>query len=207
MASIALMPVWSGSLTGWRPMMPGAWTSMRRDDGFTRGPLPSRGTPRAFTTRPRRASPTGTERMRPVERTTCSSSIPSTEPSTTAPMVSSSKFIARPSVPSSNSKSSFTFADGSPDTRAMPSPTSTTRPTCSAPTAGLNSVTCLRSASVISAALMVSSVITTSFYLVISIQCGFKKVSRRHGVVQVAQTSERRRVETKIAHLDEHASE
>ena len=30
MASMALMPVCSGSFTGWRPMMPGAWTSRRR---------------------------------------------------------------------------------------------------------------------------------------------------------------------------------
>ena len=29
-ASMALIPVCSGSCTGWRPMMPGAWTSMRR---------------------------------------------------------------------------------------------------------------------------------------------------------------------------------
>ena len=30
MASMALIPVWRGSLTGWRPTMPGACTSMRR---------------------------------------------------------------------------------------------------------------------------------------------------------------------------------
>ena len=36
----------------------------------------------------------------------------STEPSTTAPIVSSSRFIARPTVPSSNSSSSLTLADG-----------------------------------------------------------------------------------------------
>ena len=94
---MALMPVCSGSLTGWRPMMPGAWTSMRRCWGSTSGPLPSIGSPSAFTTRPSSASPTGIDRMRPVARTTCSSSMPSTEPSTTAPMVSSSRFIARPS--------------------------------------------------------------------------------------------------------------
>ena len=137
---------------------------MRREPGFTSGPLPSMGSPSALTTRPIKASPTGIDKMRPVARTTCSSSIPSTEPSTTAPMVSSSRFIARPTVPSANSNSSFTLAEGRPDTRAMPSPTSTTRPTCSAPTVGLYSVTCLRRASVISLALMVSSVITNSFF-------------------------------------------
>ena len=30
MASMDLMPVCSGSPTGWRPVMPGAWISMRR---------------------------------------------------------------------------------------------------------------------------------------------------------------------------------
>ena len=163
MASMALIPVWSGSPTGWRPVIPGAWISIRRCLGLTSGPLPSIGSPSAFTTRPSSASPTGIERMRPVARTICSSSMPSTVPRTTAPMVSSSRFIASPSVPSWNSSSSLTIAEGRPDTRAMPSPTSTTRPTCSAPTAGVNSVTCFRSASVISLALMVSSVITVSF--------------------------------------------
>ena len=84
----------------------------------------------------------------------------STSPSTTAPMVSSSRFSARPSVPSSNSSSSLTRAPGSPDTRAMPSPTSTMRPTCSEPTSGVYSATCRRSASVISAASIVSSAIS-----------------------------------------------
>ena len=58
-------------------------------------------------------------------------------PSTTAPIVSSSRFIASPTVPSSNSSSSLTCAAGRPETRAMPSPTSTMRPTCSAPTSGV----------------------------------------------------------------------
>ena len=66
MASMALIPVCIGSLTGWRPTMPGAWTSMRRVSVVVIGPLPSIGSPRALTTRPSRASPTGTERMRPV---------------------------------------------------------------------------------------------------------------------------------------------
>ncbi len=39
------------------------------------GPLPSMGWPRAFTTRPTRASPTGTVMTRPVERTTVPSSM------------------------------------------------------------------------------------------------------------------------------------
>ena len=49
MASIALIPVCSGSLTGWRPTMPGAWTSIRRVSVVLIGPLPSSGSPNAFT--------------------------------------------------------------------------------------------------------------------------------------------------------------
>ena len=60
MASIALMPVCSGSCTGLRPMMPGAWISTRRWMPPTISPLPSIGSPSALTTRPSIASPTGT---------------------------------------------------------------------------------------------------------------------------------------------------
>ena len=49
-------------------------------------PLPSTGSPSALTTRPSSASPTGTDRMRPVERTVWPSSMPSASPSTTAPI-------------------------------------------------------------------------------------------------------------------------
>ena len=112
MASMALMPVWRGWPTGWRPMIEGAWISMRRGWAPTIGPLPSMGSPRALTTRPSMASPTGTDRMRPVALTVWPSSMPSTLPSTTAPMEASSRLRARPMVPSSNSSSSLTAAPG-----------------------------------------------------------------------------------------------
>ncbi len=51
--SIALMPVWSGSFTGWRSTMPGATMSMKRRASLSIGPLPSIGSPSASTTRPR----------------------------------------------------------------------------------------------------------------------------------------------------------
>ena len=73
-ASMALMPVCSGSCTGLRPVMPGACTSRRRSWSCAIGPLPSIGTPSAFTTRPSSASPTATERMRPVAVTVMPSS-------------------------------------------------------------------------------------------------------------------------------------
>src|SRR5579884_1463136 len=156
-ASMALMPVCNGSWTGVRPTMPGAWTSRRRSSVALIGPLPSTGSPSGFTTRPISASPTGTDRMRPVARTAAPSSISSTSPSTTAPIESSSRFSARPSMPPSNSSSSFTAVSGRPATRAMPSPTRSTRPTCPFASDGWNVSTCLRSAAAISSALIVSS--------------------------------------------------
>ncbi len=158
-ASMALMPVCSGSCTGLRPVMPGACTSRRRDSDDEIGPLPSIGLPSASTTRPISASPTGIERMRPVERTLWPASMSSASPSTTAPIVVSSRFSARPSLPPSNSRSSLTDVSGSPAIVAMPSPTSSTVPTVPLTIFGENVLTCARSAAAISSALMVSSAI------------------------------------------------
>ena len=71
--SIALMPVISGSFTGCRSAMPGALPSSGMKSVVSIGPLPSMGSPSGFTTRPMRASPTGTERTRPVRFTVCPS--------------------------------------------------------------------------------------------------------------------------------------
>ncbi len=49
-----------------------------------------------------------------MARTTCSSSMCWSSPRMTAPIVSSSRLSARPEVPSSNSRSSFTDALGRP---------------------------------------------------------------------------------------------
>ena len=109
-ASMALMPVCSGSCTGLRPMMPGAWISMRRSATLVSAPPPSIGLPRASTTRPSRPSPTGTDRMRPVALTAWPSLTSAASPSTTAPIDSSSRLRARPTSPLSNSSSSLTAA-------------------------------------------------------------------------------------------------
>ena len=69
MESMALMPVCRGTDTPLRSMMPGASLSMGRVSVVAMSPLPSMGWPRAFTTRPSRASPTGTDRARPVRYT------------------------------------------------------------------------------------------------------------------------------------------
>ena len=162
-ASIDLMPVCSGSPTGWRPMMPGAWISMRRSCVPVSSPLPSIGSPSALTTRPSTPSPTGIDRMRPVALTVWPSSMLSTLPSTTAPIESSSRFSARPTEPSSNSRSSFTPQSGRPCTVAMPSPTSAMRPTVRASNDGSKPSRFFFSADAMSAAEMVSSAMVGSF--------------------------------------------
>ena len=63
--SIALSPVWSGSFTGWRTMMPGACDStLRVHRRALISPSPSIGRPSASTTRPMSAGPTGTSSTR-----------------------------------------------------------------------------------------------------------------------------------------------
>src|SRR5438309_112541 len=53
--SIALMPVWSGSFTGWRATTPGALNSSGRRSSASIAPRPSIGLPSGSTTRPSRA--------------------------------------------------------------------------------------------------------------------------------------------------------
>ena len=60
------------------------------------GPLPSSGWPSALTTRPSSSSPTGTEMIRPVRRTTSPSLIRVNSPSSTTPTLSSSRLSAMP---------------------------------------------------------------------------------------------------------------
>jgi hypothetical protein len=56
------------------------------------------------------------------------SSMPVNSPSTTTPISSSSRFSARPSVPSAKRMSSFAMTEGRPSTCAMPSAASETYP-------------------------------------------------------------------------------
>jgi len=67
--SMAFRPVCSGCETDWRSMTPGAIFSIGAVMSESTGPLPSIGRPSASTTRPSRPGPTGTSRMRPVQRT------------------------------------------------------------------------------------------------------------------------------------------
>ena len=129
-ASMALMPVCSGSCTGWRPDDAGRLHFDRRVWSSRSGPCRRSGC--RARSRPGRscASPTGTERMRPVALTVCLPRSSSTSPRMTAPIDSSSRFSARPSAAALELEDSLTATPGRPATRAMPSPTSSTRPTC-----------------------------------------------------------------------------
>ncbi len=159
-ASMALMPVCIGSLTGCRCTTDGAWTSRARSVVFSIGPRPSSGSPSAPTMRPRNASPTGTDRTSPVRLTVWPSSMPENSPRITTPISRTSRFSAMPRTPFSNSRSSFAMAEGRPSTRAMPSPHSVTVPTSSRATpAGSYSSTNRASASRISSGRIVSSAI------------------------------------------------
>ena len=83
---MALMPVCSGSCTGWRCMTQGACSSRARRPSVSISPRPSIGLPSGSTTRPRKPSPTGTERISPVRWTGWPSSMPRTSPRTTTPI-------------------------------------------------------------------------------------------------------------------------
>src|SRR5262245_45488523 len=200
MASMALMPVCSGSCTGWRPMMPGAWISRRRSCTPTSGPLSSTGLPRASTTRPSTPSPTGTERMRPVALTVWPSLTSAASPRTTQPIDSSSRLRARPTAPLPNSSSSLTAAPGRPDTLAMPSPTSVTRPTWAVSTSGWKPSRFLRRAAAMSAVLMVSSDIGSVLVLV-------PWGGRLEGLAEALELGADRAVDHRVAHLGDHAAE
>ena len=92
-----------GSFTGRRSTTPGARRSMGLNCVLWMGPLSSMGLPNASTTRPIKASPTGTDIMRPVRRTSSPSLISVASPSSTAPTWSSSRFMAMPATSCGNS--------------------------------------------------------------------------------------------------------
>ena len=159
-ASMALMPVCSGSFTGWRSTTDGACVSSGRSVVSSMGPLPSSGSPSGPTTRPRKLSPTGTDSTSPVRRTCWPSSISLNSPRMTTPISRMSRLSAMPRTPFSNSSSSLAMAEGRPSTRAMPSPHSVTMPISSREAlSGSYSVTKRASASRISSGRIVSSAI------------------------------------------------
>ena len=127
--SIAFRPVCIGSCTDWRGIMPGAFTSTRVRVASLIGPLPSIGLPSASTTRPSKPLPTGVSTIEEVRRTVSPSLMPRSSPKITIPTLSVSRFSAIPFTPPSNSTSSPAWTRSRPYTRAIPSPTDSTRPT------------------------------------------------------------------------------
>ena len=141
----------------------GACTSRARRSSASMAPSPSIGLPSGSTTRPRNASPTGTERTSPVRRTGCPSSMCAPSPRSTTPISRTSRFSATPSSPPSNSSNSLVIAEWRPSTRAMPSPISVTRPTSSRAVDGEYAATFRSIASRISSGRIVSSVMVSCF--------------------------------------------
>ena len=178
MASIAEMPVYSGSFTGCRETTFGACTSRLRRSVDGIGPLSSSGRPSASTTRPRKPSPTGIDRMVPVCLTGSPSSILSDSPRMMHPISSTSRLNASPKIPPGNSRSSFAMAPGSPWTRATPSAVSVTRPTSPRSTVGVQLSTFRRSASAMLAGSMFSA-ITRSLVLAWRPRDGSRSSRRR----------------------------
>ena len=136
MASMALIPVCSGSLTPCRSTTEAACSSSGRWTSATISPRPSIGWPSGLITRPRKASPTGTESTSPVRVTSWPSSMVFASPRMTAPIERTSRFSATPSTPPGNDSNSLDIAEGRPSTVAMPSPHSATMPTSSRVTSG-----------------------------------------------------------------------
>src|SRR6516164_9417104 len=167
-ASMALIPVCSGSLTFWRCTTDGACSSSARSSVPSMSPRPSNGMPSGSTTRPRNPSPTGTDSTSPVRRTCWPSSTLAKSPRMTTPISRTSRLSARPRIPPGNSSSSFAIAEGSPSTRAMPSPHSATVPTsCLEASSGSYAWTKFASASRISSGRIVSSaMVPKSLFLV-----------------------------------------
>ena len=149
-ASMALVPVASGTDTDLRSMTPAACLSIGMSVVFLNGPLPSMGSPSALTTRPRSSSLDGTERIFPLDLTVMPSDTRAVSPRMVARTPSSSRFKMRPynspcasieppsflPLPSSKTSTSLMTALESPSMATTPSPTATTRPTCSPSCAG-----------------------------------------------------------------------
>src|SRR5919108_1308230 len=202
--SIALMPVSSGSLTGWRWTTEGAWSSRARVVSASMSPWPSRGRPSGSTTRPRKPSPTGTDSTRPVCLTSLPSSIPEASPNTTQPISRTSRLRAMPSRPPGNSSSSSAIVDGIPSTRAMPSPVSVTRPTSSRVTVGRNDSTCFFRAAAMSSGRMLSCSVISLVLPLVLLPERLGDAERLAGLLEAAADAA---VEDLVADADDHRAQ
>ena len=128
-ASMALMPVCSGTVTGARSRMAGAGRSMGRRSVVATGPRPSSGCPNGSITRPNSAAPTPTSITRPVRVTSSPACRCSQSPSSTTPTAVASTLNAIPSMPPAKVTSSSKPTPGRPVTVAIPVDTVATTPT------------------------------------------------------------------------------
>ena len=172
-ASTILRPVCIGSWTFLRSMIPGALISMRRISSATMAGPPSRGFPKASTTRPSRPLPVGTEAWTLVRRATSPSRMVSASPKRTTPTLSSSRFSTSPNTSAvpSNLMSSPASTVGRPCRRAMPSPTERTIPVSYCSAWGAKPSSCFFSSEAISSGLTVS-IITASLTMRTTGPCG-----------------------------------
>src|SRR6056297_672792 len=146
-ASIALIPVWSGVLTGARARIGGAARSIGRRFWARSGSPPSRGSPRGETTRPSSSGPTGTSATRCVRLTRAPAVTRSTRSSSTTPTVSLRRSLAMPTAPPAKRSRSSTWAPGRPRTSAIPPETDWTVPSSSTRRPGPTSCRAASSAS------------------------------------------------------------
>ena len=109
-------------------MMDGAARSIGSSDSAVMAPLPSSGRPSGSTTRPSRPGPTGTRTTSPVACTASPAATVSTPSSSTHPTRPRSSTCAKPNWPPAKRSFSSSRTPGRPETRATPSPTSSTRP-------------------------------------------------------------------------------
>ena len=125
--SMDFNPVCIGSLTDFRGIIPGAFTStLLLLIPLSKAPLPSIGLPRPSTTLPNNSFPTGVSTMAPVLFTVSPSLTALSSPKITTPTLSLSKFNAIPLDPSENSTISPACTLSKPYILAIPSPTERT---------------------------------------------------------------------------------
>src|SRR6056297_807590 len=146
-ASIALIPVWSGVLTGARARIGGAGRSIGRRFWARSGSPPSRGSPSGETTRPSSSGPTGTSATRRVRLTRAPAVTRSTRSRSTTPTVSLRRSLAMPTAPPAKRSRSSTWAPGRPRTSAIPPETDSTVPSSSTRRPGPTSCRAASSAS------------------------------------------------------------
>src|SRR5687768_16453452 len=116
-------------------------------------------------------------------------------PSTMHPISPTSRLNASPRTPPGNSSSSLAIAPGKPDTRAIPSPASITRPSSPRSTDGVQLSTCLRRASAM------------SFESNLSASTAIRSHAPCQVPLRLGQPARERAVEHLVAHPGDHPAD